>query len=572
MVGPVYSLELRRALRRGWHHLGRWSYASWLVLELIIFAVLYSAEELRQYPTGLSATRRISELAYLFETLLVGQHFALLIGATPTLAAGSISEEKTRGTLAELFETSLSSWEIVRDKWIGQLVHSLVLSSVAAPVICLVGAFAGHGLGLIIAVTLVTICLAAALGAAGILASVWCRKTTTAVFAVWLCGAMGLSTLWVTGLFDRVNPLAFLVTSWQGVVDGETLRRLVTGVAAWGLVAVACILLAVWRLRPAYMSQLEAGGRWHRIRLKWLERSPVSDLPIRWKERYAGELASLPGLRNVPRRAWLCIVVALTIVSSASILWAHLPSRASRAEVFRALGRLDFVSLHSIAFNSAPCHYAFLSQGFIVTMAGAMVVGVRASGSVTAERERLTWEGLLLTPLTTKQLIRGKVWGIIDSARPYLLAYLIPATALSVLGGPVALYWTVYWWALTWLVIYFMAGSGIEASVRSTSSWRALLSMMASAGKAFLTRTILLGLAIGFFVTVMLINVLSAGALSSGFISAVAGTVSSAPVAVLLFAHGEMLLMLAETNVAKKERVRQHRALKERPRDVGAHL
>src|SRR5205823_4152960 len=116
------------------------------------------------------------------------------------------------------------------------------------------------------------------------------------------------------------------------------------------------------------------------------------------------------------------------------------------------------------SFGAGPISkdMAFLIQGLVALVITAIGVGIRASGSIAGERENRTWEGLLITPLPSKQLIRGKIWGIIDSARPYLLAYFIPAILVSAFCGPFALYWTLYWWALTWLAIYFMAGTGIE--------------------------------------------------------------------------------------------------------------
>src|SRR5207244_360304 len=57
----------------------------------------------------------------------------------------------------------------------------------------------------------------------------------------------------------------------------------------------------------------------------------------------------------------------------------------------------------------------------------------------------------------------------------YLLAYLVPAAAVSWLGGLVALFWVVVWGAVTWLAMYFVGAAGIWCSTRSKGSWRALL-------------------------------------------------------------------------------------------------
>jgi ABC-type Na+ efflux pump permease subunit len=108
----------------------------------------------------------------------------------------------------------------------------------------------------------------------------------------------------------------------------------------------------------------------------------------------------------------------------------------------------------------------------------SLIVGIRCSGAVTGERERKTWEALLLTPLSAKQLIRGKLWGIMGSSYVYLLAYAAPALILSVLGGVMALLWVLMWLAVTVLAMYYVGAAGLWASVRSRNSWRALLATM----------------------------------------------------------------------------------------------
>jgi ABC-type transport system involved in multi-copper enzyme maturation permease subunit len=110
----------------------------------------------------------------------------------------------------------------------------------------------------------------------------------------------------------------------------------------------------------------------------------------------------------------------------------------------------------------------------------SLVAGIRCSGSITGERERKTWEALLLTPLSAKQLIRGKLWGILGASYVYLLAYAAPAIVLSVFGGVAALLWVLSWLAVTVLAMYYVGAAGLWASVRANNSWRALLATMAA--------------------------------------------------------------------------------------------
>ena len=97
----------------------------------------------------------------------------------------------------------------------------------------------------------------------------------------------------------------------------------------------------------------------------------------------------------------------------------------------------------------------------------ALLVAVRCLGSVTAERERKTWDALLLTPLSLEQLIRGKLWGIMLVGYVYLLAYAVPVLLLSLLAGPLAVFWTVVGLLTTLLAMYYLGAVGMWASVRS---------------------------------------------------------------------------------------------------------
>ncbi len=112
----------------------------------------------------------------------------------------------------------------------------------------------------------------------------------------------------------------------------------------------------------------------------------------------------------------------------------------------------------------------FLVQGLGVMLLASLVVGIRCSGAVTGERERRTWEALLLTPLHAKQLVRGKLWGIMGASYVYLLAYAAPAIVLSVFGGVLSLFWVLLWLAVTVLAMYYIGAAGLWASVRSQNS------------------------------------------------------------------------------------------------------
>src|SRR5438046_6993230 len=104
-----------------------------------------------------------------------------------------------------------------------------------------------------------------------------------------------------------------------------------------------------------------------------------------------------------------------------------------------------------------------------------MEVVIRRPGEISDEIERLTWKELIVTPLETRHLVRGKLRGIMGASYPYLRVYAVPAVLLSLLGGVRSFVWTIIALAVTLLAMYFIGAVGIWCSVRSKSSWRSLL-------------------------------------------------------------------------------------------------
>jgi hypothetical protein len=189
--------------------------------------------------------------------------------------------------------------------------------------------------------------------------------------------------------------------------------------------------------------------------------------------------------------------------------------------------------------------------GFMLLVGG--LVGVRSSGVISGERERQCWVSLLLTPLEPKQLIRGKLWGIIDSARPYLLAYLLPVLLCALGMGILPVLCILYCWFAAWGLLYFQGANGVYWSARSASSWQSLLKTGTTGGWAVFYRLFLVG--------VLAMPVVSCLSFFSpfGMRPFLVLVVFVTPVIVTLFARAEYLLQEAEKHVAREERTQQKR-------------
>jgi hypothetical protein len=307
---------------------------------------------------------------------------------------------------------------------------------------------------------------------------------------------------------------------------------------------VPLLALASWRLRPANVRQLTAVARRPPWRWTLAGRPPVGDHPVRWKEQYVERVLDLPGLRQVPRGLGVAAAFAAALVTSPTTLNLWLP---------RAGGPV-------IPWSG------FFAQGFAVAFLAGLAAGARACGAVSGERERRTWEALLLTPLTDKQLVRSKVWGAVNVFRPYLLAYTLPAVGLALAGGGVAVVCAVNCWVVTWVMMYHMAACGIASSVRSASAWRSWLATLLGGYRGMLGIFALVGAPCGLMGAGLLQSALMAlGPASPGWyrfvfldlfpVSLVC--LSALVTAALLFARSEQQLTEAEQHLGRTERVPQ---------------
>ena len=217
------------------------------------------------------------------------QQLLLVLLATPAFTAGAITDEKTRGTLQHMLTAHLTAGEIILGKLLGRMAQVAMLALVGLPALCFIGVFGGLHPLLLLVVLASTLVPMFAIGAASLLASVWCRQTRDAVLilyglggAVWLLlwlvqdlagylaaripvgASPGLGTslvLALGSLLSYFNPLQVLEPAWTTGDLTEVGRRLIGSVVAWGLVGSVCLALATWRLRGAYLRQLENYGK-----------------------------------------------------------------------------------------------------------------------------------------------------------------------------------------------------------------------------------------------------------------------------------------------------------------------
>ncbi len=494
MFAAIVHQEMLLGGRRNRLYIARWIYAAFLILQVGYFYAEYQ----NQQQTALAARRMrvmwaapgvpwqdLEPLSALpvsmphivgmrFAESFVWQQLVLLVLATPALVAGAITDEKRRGTLLYLLSAGVDTRAILLGKLVGRMCQVLLVALTGLPLFALMGGLSGVDPITLLVLSVQLLLSLFGLASAALLASVLSRQTRDAVLSLYLIGLVGWFLVsWYGGVLNYFNPLYVLAPAWEHanqIDTGLVLGRLLGATVCWGLVGGVSLALAIFLLRPIYRRELENIApvrHWYSP-----ERTGVEDDPIRWRELHVEGLSPFRSFRTIPQWMVITLIVAATMLSSGWLLWWYRPPTFSISEIIRAVGRFDWPRLGLLM---PEADLGFLFQAIVVLLLASLVVGIRCSGSITGEREKQTWEALLMTPLSAKQLVRSKLWGVMGASYWYLLAYAGPAMALAALGGWLALLWTVLGLAVTVLAMYFIGAAGIYCSVRAKNSWRSLL-------------------------------------------------------------------------------------------------
>lgn len=244
-----------------------------LSMALLTFLLLYENVQ-GQFSLLLPAH---SEQVFLAVSLL---QMILVVFLTPAFAAGSISGERERRTLAVLLTTPLSPWEILMGKILSSSALLALLLVVTLPLYSLVFLFGGavpqEALSVFL-FQLFTIVLTAAFSVGWstiALRSGWSTvfSYATVTFMTVFTGLAGYGLRYLVHVFPidaflshwgefllNLNPL-WIEARMENAVSGTNHAWLVFGLV-YGLCALALLIPCMWRLRPQVLYFLPRNAR-----------------------------------------------------------------------------------------------------------------------------------------------------------------------------------------------------------------------------------------------------------------------------------------------------------------------
>jgi ABC-type transport system involved in multi-copper enzyme maturation permease subunit len=511
LFGPVLFYDLVRLGRRSRFFLIRCLYAVALLL-ILYWAYNQFLDSLNPWPMrGFSpyySSRRTilqaaeaARLAENFFYTFMAVQFATVLLLTPSYTAGAIAEEKDRKTLEFLLATDLHNREIVLSKLLSRVANLTLLILTGLPILSFTQFLGGVDPNLVLAGFAATALTLFSLASFSILCSVYVRKPRDAIILTYLGVAayLGVTSLANQALFglglgkgllaDVVNSgnlLSIFARLREAVAAGTDLATEIPGLLRnyalfHGSVALACIVWAVLRVRAVALRQNLQRARASAIPGRW-GRPRVGRLPMIWKELFIE-----PGFRlNWLGWAVLLLAVFISLLPAAYIAADHLQGTLLG-------GRMRFAGVSLAERLQVWVRLA----GTIVLCLLLLGVAVRASSSVTGERDRETMDALLTSPLQSHDILFAKWLGSLLSVRwiwfwPGLIwAIGLVTGALHPLAIPMLLSaWVVY--AAT------LAGLGLWFSTSSPTTMRATLNTLTVTGLLGACHLLLLFFACGF--------------------------------------------------------------------------
>lgn len=456
ILGPMVAPECRRALGRGWVILVR-TLGAVAVLSVTLAIVWWWWMSAFSDP-GHSPYAELRIGFGVVLGMMIGG--ALLLG--PAVMAGSIAGEKERGSLGLMLTTNVSPREIVTGRFVGKLsqVGMALLSCV--PALVILGSYAGFGVGVMAISALLP--FAVAIGGVGLatVASCLSRRGRDALLVVYL-GQVLILVASQSSLFNvtpAVGSWVFALNPFSGIEalswndDGAQAGRSILNWLALGALGVA---LASWRLRPACLAAGGGGDKPKRFhRGFWVP--PVNEnRPMLWKELFIERVGSIGRFGNA---VGLLLILAL---GGGSLI----------------LGVLAFGPITgNVSTDTADWARGRLSEwvggtGVMLTCLIQWAIGLRASVSISSERERGTWIGLMTSPLDGQQVVRSKIWGSLH-ALLWLIVAAYFAWGVAAATGAISDRELMTWVASVLVGGAFMSAVGVRTSLLCDSATRAM--------------------------------------------------------------------------------------------------
>jgi len=497
-AGPIIAREVMTAPRSARYYLGRVLFACFL------FIVMWTAWQ------SLIGWRQVNEFGLLarFGTVIYTMFAVLQLTLTlffaPIFTAASIAHEKDRRTFILLLMTDLSDLEVVLGKLIAGLMNILAALAAGTGMLALCMLLGGISLGQVLTLFAVTASSGVAGGAMGILVALWRDRTFQSISLTILMvvfSVAGVEALAITfptatagglSLVEILNPYraVFAVlfprsSELSGVMGATSLTYIgVRLTFAALLVLFGAKMLRVWN--PGGSEPREEREEAGAEVVEGLYEVAATEQPATPSPAYVptssadltGEAGATTGL-HVPRRTHRRVVRAARPWRrpwANPILWRELMTRAYGTKpliikgMYLLLFAIGIAAFHKLSRGMEnPLGTVLAMIPILLGILSLIIVNAQGVTALTSERDTGALDLLLVTEVTPKEFIYGKLYGVLYNSKEMIALPVLWTLWMAVTG----LIWTesaVFAIIDFLLLAHFAAMLGLHAAITYTNS------------------------------------------------------------------------------------------------------
>ncbi|MDR2642822.1 MAG: ABC transporter permease subunit [Planctomycetaceae bacterium] len=438
LVGPVFTRELTIVPRRDWTYIARGIYSGVMSLLIATAWLVISGTQLITDPGDFA---RFGTMLFQF---LAPIQLVLAIFFAATTAASAVGQEKERKTLQLLLLTRMSNSELVLGKLLASLLNIFMMLAISIPIFMTITLLGGISYYQIIRVLLVTLFAMLACGSLGSCVALWREKTFQAIATTIIILVLWISVGETIGfVFPDINihninqKLAPILSPWSAVLvasrpavelnNSFNLFDIPGPIAGFliasGTIAILINLYAIMMVRywnPSRELRVNTieEDTWHKENRN---KENIKSTPTNNKD-ITGLLGRLSDwlsiwLGNKTRHTW-----------DNPIVWREIMTRAYGRRIwivhfgFIAFFVISIQVLHSILLTNAAPSAAELSAAVVpLFLLSLVLVNTQAITSQTSEKDAGTFELLLVSDITPKEYVFGKLGGVLFNMKWIIL-------------------------------------------------------------------------------------------------------------------------------------------------------
>jgi ABC-type Na+ efflux pump permease subunit len=422
VLGPIFNREFLTVPRRDRHHTAR---VAALGLLWVIGITAWQATVGFTKDAALGETARFGLLLFQITSFV---QLTLLLFFSALSAASTVSQEKDRRTFLLLLLTDMRDYEIVLGKMLGSLLPIGILFAITVPFFAMTLLLGGVSVTQVTQAVCVMAATAVAAGSLGGLVALWRERTFQALALAVLALVFYLLTVQGIGLIGRLVADAdwSVATAWLDpftammyVLEPPASAPLIP--AAYGYTLAMVVLsillngLGIWKLRT-----------WNPSGEPVQQREAPSDEDDNAEVRAKAHAA--PG---EVREVW-----------ANPILWREIRTLAygrrpllvkiAYAVVVALICYFAYEQLHS--GYERPTFAA--AYGLVpISILSLLLVSAQAVTSITSERDGKALDLLLVTDVSPREFVFGKLGGVLYNTKEFLLPPLLIAIYYAIQGA-----------------------------------------------------------------------------------------------------------------------------------------